>query len=563
MLNVDYPVLLKLFSEHLDPKRRTESAAFLIWYLEHYYRLDKTEAIDAVCDQKGDKGVDGIFVNDSNQTITIFQSKISQKTTTTIGDASLREFAGTLRQFKDADSVNALAMSASNTQLARLLKLHDIASKIESYDVMGEFVTNVDMDQNGKNFLRSQPHITFVGRINLVSEFISTDREPAKVGSAKFDVFGLGVAEYLVNAKIKSIVAPVRASELAQMKGIADQSLFAYNVRGPLGRTGVNKDIASSMKNKSLHKLFPLFHNGITVICRKVDVSEKTISITDYHVVNGCQSISAIFHNQDEISADLRILAKFIQMDPASDEARMITTFSNNQNGIRARDSKSNAPAQVRLQNEFSKLYKNEYAFRVKRGETFNDNALIIENEDAGLWLLAFDLQQPWATHRKYEVFEDRHAELFGRPEVTADKIVMCHTIMMEIENDMSDLENKAAGKYVLTKFMMLYAVKRIFEKDSLARDLMERPGQFVRQPSDRKVFRECVSTVIKDLVTDLNSEISGVGDDFDYRGALRDQDWVKKTTSALVDTHAKLVRRKTIKPFGVEWTAAMGVKRK
>src|SRR5690349_18555551 len=77
MIDVDYPQLLTLFPEHRDPKR-TESASFLIWYLEHYYRLDTQEAIDAVCDQKGDRGVDGIFVDDNAQTITIFQSRISQ-----------------------------------------------------------------------------------------------------------------------------------------------------------------------------------------------------------------------------------------------------------------------------------------------------------------------------------------------------------------------------------------------------------------------------------------------------------------------------------------------------
>jgi len=53
MIDIDYPALLKLFPEHLDPKR-SESAAFLIWYLENYYRLDEIEAVDSVCDQKGD-----------------------------------------------------------------------------------------------------------------------------------------------------------------------------------------------------------------------------------------------------------------------------------------------------------------------------------------------------------------------------------------------------------------------------------------------------------------------------------------------------------------------------
>jgi hypothetical protein len=86
VIKVDYPDLLNNFPEHRDQKR-SESPSFLICYLQHYYRLDAQEADDAVCDQSGDKGIDGIFVNDNDQTIIIFQSKISQRNNSIIGDA--------------------------------------------------------------------------------------------------------------------------------------------------------------------------------------------------------------------------------------------------------------------------------------------------------------------------------------------------------------------------------------------------------------------------------------------------------------------------------------------
>src|SRR5258708_6568687 len=98
MIDLDYPNLLGLFPEHLDPKR-WESASFLIWYLENYYRLDPQEAVDCVCDQRGDKGVDAIFVNDTDQSVIVFQAKINQDPQSTIGDGGLRPFAGALRQF--------------------------------------------------------------------------------------------------------------------------------------------------------------------------------------------------------------------------------------------------------------------------------------------------------------------------------------------------------------------------------------------------------------------------------------------------------------------------------
>ncbi|MGA2052072.1 MAG: abortive phage infection protein, partial [Opitutales bacterium] len=77
MIKLDYPDVLDNFRRHIVPGR-SESASFLIWYLENYYRLDEGEAVDSVCDQGGDKGVDGIFVNDNDATITIFQAKMLQ-----------------------------------------------------------------------------------------------------------------------------------------------------------------------------------------------------------------------------------------------------------------------------------------------------------------------------------------------------------------------------------------------------------------------------------------------------------------------------------------------------
>ncbi|WP_155773779.1 hypothetical protein [Methylorubrum extorquens] len=166
-ISVDYPELLNNFKEHMAPKR-SESAAFLIWYLEQYYRLEDIEAIDAVCDQSGDKGVDGIFINNDNQTITVFQSKISQKTNSTVGDAALRNFLGTLQQFQSVEMAEHLMQTAGHAQVAHLVRRSGLLEKIGSYELRGEFVTNIDLDQNGVDFLKQHGReITFVEKSEL------------------------------------------------------------------------------------------------------------------------------------------------------------------------------------------------------------------------------------------------------------------------------------------------------------------------------------------------------------------------------------------------------------
>lgn len=554
MIDLSYPELLEAFPEHLDPKR-SESASFLIWYLENYYRLDSVEAVDSVCDQKGDKGVDGIFVNDNDQTITILQSRISQNSKATIGDTSLKEFAGTISQFETTEKIKHLIATAGNAEVAALSKRLDLANKIATHELRGEFVTNIDLDKNGTDFLKTAPHIVCIGKSALTETYISDERNLPVHGPIAFDIVGFPVSEYIVDADTKAVIAPIKAMELVTLDGIADQSLFAYNVRGPLGRTQVNKDIVKSLRDKASHKLFPLFHNGITVIAGELTSDDKTLTAEDYFVVNGCQSLTALYSNKDYLTDDLRVLAKFVKMDPRSDSARMITEFSNNQNSVKARDFKANNQIQIRLQNEINKEYAGQYAFEIKRGESLAAGS-VISNEIAGLYLMAFDLKEPWGTHRKYEVFDDKHADLFGRPEVTADRIILCQVIMEAIEEEIEGLDNKLFAKYVLTCYLLLYIVRAILENDPLASDVLTKPGIFVRREQDRNRFRECVRSIIGDIIADINAEVKNYGDSFDYRDKLRDSEWVKKLASEIVKTYTKLVNRKTIIPFHEEWEA-------
>ena len=55
--------LSKLITPIVDRTGLAESASFLVWFLENVYRLEETEARDAVCDHANDKGIDGIYID--------------------------------------------------------------------------------------------------------------------------------------------------------------------------------------------------------------------------------------------------------------------------------------------------------------------------------------------------------------------------------------------------------------------------------------------------------------------------------------------------------------------
>jgi AIPR protein len=545
MLDLSYPKMLGLFQQHLDPKR-TESASFLIWYFENYLRLGALEALDSVCDQNGDRGIDGIYVNEDANIIEVYQSKISQKEDATIGDRTLREFAGSIAQFDSVESLNTMLTTVGDAEIGKLVNRLNIIRRLPEFEVVGIFLSNAELDANGQAFLSSFPRIRFVGREMLQSSYVSPTRDHPVSRKVDFDISGFETTKYVVDEKHEAIIAPIKASELVALDGISNQALFSFNVRGPLGRTQVNKDIASSVRDSSLHKFFPLFHNGITIIAATVERGDESIGIEQYFVVNGCQSLTELFNNRRHLTGDLRVLVKFIKAAPSSPLAEMVTRFSNNQNGVKARDFKSNNPIQIRLQNEVRRHYGTEFFYEIKRGEE-NGGLEVISNETAGLYLMAYDLKSPWTTHRKYQVFEDRHADIFGRPIVNAHRIVFCHLLTKRIDSASRQLKNTLFAKYVLAKYLLLYILRLIFEKDEIGQQLIDKPETFLCEPKARAAALSSVDAVLVEIVTDINAELDTLGPDFDYREKLRNEKWAKDLANEIVSTHEKLVSRKRL----------------
>lgn len=555
MINVEYPNLLQHISYYLIPGRRSESASFLMWYLENYYRLDKQEAIDSVCDQNGDKGIDGIYINEAYGTIDVFQSKISQNAGRTIGDVVLKEFFGTLSQLKTKEALENLINTGGEAQVVGLVKRLNLINKIGAYRIRGIFLSNIDIDNNGEAFLAECPDIEFEGRNLLETTFISSSRQIPQNNVTEFDISGVDISKYYADADIITYIIPLKSTELVQMPGIPDQSIFDYNVRGPLGNTNVNKGIVSSIRTPALHKKFPLFHNGITIVSNNVTSENEKLKIETFFVVNGCQSLTALYNNRQYLSNDLRILTKIIQVPVDSVLSAQITEYSNSQNGVKPRDFKSYNPIQIRLQNEFNHNFQNQYYYEIKRGELTPNQCEVISNEEAGILLMSFDLKEPWGTHRKYQVFEDLYNDIFARPEVSADRILMLKLIDNSIVGKIANINNQLIARYNLTRYAILYFIRTILENDEIGKDVILNPNVYIRNQVDRADFIDCINRIIDDVVVDLNMEVDGLGEDFDYKSKLRDETWVNGLARNIVGTYLKLVKSQRLSSFTKEWT--------
>ena len=168
---------------------------------------------------------------------------------------------------------------------------------------------------------------------------------------------------------------------------------------------------------------------------------------------------------------------------------------------------------------------------------------------------MSFDLKEPWGTHRKYQVFDDKYTDIFGRPEVTAHRILMLHLIDEIIISKLSSITNQLVAKYALTRFAIMYMLRQILENDNAGKELLAKPDKFVKNPQDRQDFLDATTTLINDIIIDFNGEVQNLGDEFDYKSKLRDETWIKKLSQEIVSSYLKQLSRNRIDSFESEWT--------
>ena len=559
-LDLTYRGLQRLLKPH-QGDGRTESRAFLAWFLENVYRLDPTEAEDCVCDGPDDKGVDGVYVDQDNSRIDIFQAKISHNDAKTIGDTTLKALVGTLAQFESQTTTEALQQSTSNVELKHRLEDGKVANLIgQGWSVRGVLVTNSPMDNNASSYLNlgASPRLAVYDRKATRSAYISSDHVRPRAGPTAFDTFGYEVSEFMaMGAKV--VIAPLSGTELVKLEGIESGELFDYNVRQSLGKTNVNRDIEKSVRNQAEHRHFMLYHNGLTIIADKVDTSVRDkVTLSNYIVVNGCQSLTVLWRNRKYITDDLRVLGRLIELDSSSNLIDKITHNSNNQNGIKPRDFQSNNPIQLRLRAEFQSKYSDEIGYRISRGEELPSTE-VIDNELAARVLLAFDLRQPWVCHQAYRLFDELHSEIFARPSVSASRIVSRIDAFTAVEEAIEELKHELVRKYTLTKFFLLYLLYQALEKDSVGLQFITTPEELLGDPinpATRDRLKAALREVLRDLVIDFNYEIDEreEKEHFDHKRILKSPSEVAALGRGILSSYEKIVRRGHLSSFGQAW---------
>jgi len=133
------------------------------------------------------------------------------------------------------------------------------------------------------------------------SEIQKLYRKTAEVVSAEFIFSEMSSLPKMDNVE-EAYLGYVNFEELKKI--ITDdngniKNIFYDNVRDYLGENPINLKIDKTLKDKKFD-LFSLLNNGITIVADRKDNSKgKFFSISNYQIVNGCQTSHTLFNNRD------------------------------------------------------------------------------------------------------------------------------------------------------------------------------------------------------------------------------------------------------------------------
>ncbi|MDF5736839.1 MULTISPECIES: AIPR family protein [unclassified Nostoc] len=161
------------------------------------------------------------------------------------------------------------------------------------------------------------------------------------------------------------------------LKLIIDESaniikgLFYDNVRDFDVDNEVNQEIEATIKSDN-HKSFVLYNNGITIVAEDINVVGDKMTITDYQIVNGCQTSHVLYYNQKSIDDSLYIPIKIIALARDSKLKNNIIKANNRQTPVKIEELEALTDFQKKLEEYYKSIPEEKQLFYERRPRQFN-----------------------------------------------------------------------------------------------------------------------------------------------------------------------------------------------
>lgn len=418
-------------------ERISADKGFLFWFASSILELSEDDAREAISvEGANDKGIDLFWVDEDEGRVVIAQGKYSAVLASKPKIAHVSKLESSLNWLANPEALRR----DGKAELAQAADDYNEAIK-QGYGVelwlvyAGPKCANVDKhifvyNQNKDNVDKRRTFRHY--HIDL----LRTTWEEIEGASRRIESDKLGVA----NGQTlpfegpfgKAMVATVPGGEIVRLYEKYEERLFDRNVRLFLGarKGSVNAGIADTLSKKDECGSFWAYNNGITIICDSFASKTSEVKVTNFSIVNGCQTAVSLAQGPKANVKDASVLVRFIAASAGIVDD--IIRYTNSQNPIRTWDIASQDRTQRRLKTGFERLSK-PFIYLTRRGarpkgnlDKYRERGKLrqIRVDIMGQYAAAFRGNPVLAYKHKAFIFSRFHDDVFP-PDVKVGEVLL------------------------------------------------------------------------------------------------------------------------------------------
>ena len=352
----------------------TEGKAFGLWYAVDSLELQEDEAYEAASyDGGNDKDIDFFYLDQEAARVLVGQLKFNARGQYKGKKPELLSLIHTTDWLKDPES---LEREGRKDLAGAAREYREAINRGFSVEYLYVYCgpPRKEVDDAARQF-----NVTEAGNVpsracrivhlpNLIAEHSERIDQATRIGTAALtckptDSFeekgGFG----------KALVTTLGGAQLRGLYLKHDDRLFDRNVRLFLGarKGGVNAGIRDTIDSDTDRPNFWAYNNGVTFVCDSYVLENDKLTLTNFSIVNGCQTTVSIANSSASAARKVQVLARFIAAPERAID--YIIRYTNSQNPIRLWDLSAQDKLQKRLKKELAALPQ-PFFYVLRKGET-------------------------------------------------------------------------------------------------------------------------------------------------------------------------------------------------
>jgi len=153
------------------------------------------------------------------------------------------------------------------------------------------------------------------------------------------------------------------------------ENIFYDNVRDFQGvKNKVNQEISVTIQS-SQKDSFAILNNGITIVAEKLVPQRDIFTISNYQIINGCQTSHVIFENQKFIDDKIQVPLKLIISKDEALTSKMIRS-TNRQTEVKEQDLLAFSAFQKQLEDYYQTFPISERLYYERRSKQYNKSSI-------------------------------------------------------------------------------------------------------------------------------------------------------------------------------------------